>query len=80
MLLTQTQFGLSWIARGAGFVLLAIALATGNRHRVSRLSAVALGLALSGSLAWSGHGGATPGAIGDLHLTADILHLLASGI
>ena len=42
-----------------------------------------VGLAISacvlGSLAWAGHGGATPGRPGDLHLTADILHLLAAG-
>ena len=31
------------------------------------------------SLAWAGHGGATPGRPGDLHLAADMLHLLAAG-
>ena len=32
------------------------------------------------SLAWAGHGAATPGAAGDLHLAADVLHLLAAGL
>src|SRR5262249_35898250 len=30
-------------------------------------------------LAWSGHGAATPGPAGDLHLAGDILHLLGAG-
>ncbi len=32
------------------------------------------------SLAWAGHGAATPGPPGDLHLTADFFHLLAAGL
>jgi putative copper resistance protein D len=32
------------------------------------------------SLAWAGHGAATPGPPGDLHLTADIFHLLGAGL
>jgi putative copper resistance protein D len=39
-----------------------------------------LALLLLASLAWAGHGAATPGAPGDLHLAADILHLLGAGI
>ena len=82
-LLTQTQFGRVWIARGFGFVLLAMCLATAERggpdRRMSAWTAI-VALALTGSLAWSGHGAATPGSRGDLHLGADILHLLASGI
>jgi putative copper resistance protein D len=41
---------------------------------------VGLAIALTGSLAWSGHGAATPGHIGELHLAADIVHLIASGL
>ena len=79
-LLTQTQFGWAWVARAVGFVLLAIVLPMANRNSATGLSAIVLSLALSGSLAWSGHGAATLGAVGDLHLAADILHLLASGV
>ena len=32
------------------------------------------------SLAWAGHGAATPGAAGDLHLAADFFHLIAAGL
>jgi copper resistance protein D len=110
-LLTQTQFGWTWLARAAGFALLLTCLSqisqsqtqfipaqvkflnssienrtgfplprgrTGKAWRTTIL--VALSIALTGSLAWSGHGAATPGANGVLHLTADILHLSASGI
>lgn len=41
---------------------------------VALCSAVALG-----TLAWTGHGAMDEGAIGWVHLAADILHLLASG-
>jgi putative copper resistance protein D len=41
---------------------------------------IVLSVALTASLAWSGHGAATPGAKGGLHLAADVLHLIASGI
>jgi putative copper resistance protein D len=81
-LLTQTQFGWEWIARAAGFLLLAILLGTQPETPLipAQAGPVALSLALTGSLAWSGHGAASAGAEGDLHLAADILHLIASGI
>jgi putative copper resistance protein D len=82
-LLTQTQFGWSWIARAIGFALLAVCLAGRARTRrhppMSALIAI-MALALTGSLAWSGHGAATPGSRGNLHLASDILHLIASGV
>lgn len=78
-LLTQTQFGWAWIARALGFVLLAVVLPIANRSSVAKLSAIVFALALSGSLAWSGHAAATPGTAGALHLGADVLHLIASG-
>lgn len=40
----------------------------------------ALGAVISASLAWMGHGAATEGTGGPVHLTADILHALAAGI
>jgi putative copper resistance protein D len=82
-LLTQTQFGRVWIARGIGLMLLALCLANaGCIRRDGRVTGltVVLVIALTGSLAWSGHGAATPGSRGDLHLASDILHLIASGI
>jgi len=81
-LLTQTQFGWSWIARAIGFLLFAIAFTYANRTGAEHagLNAVRLAFALTGSLAWSGHGAATPGVLGHVHLAADLSHLMASGM
>jgi putative copper resistance protein D len=62
------------------FLLLA-ALAALLPARLDRFRMVAIvslsGLAVA-ALAWSGHGAATEGGLGNLHLAADILHLLAA--
>jgi putative copper resistance protein D len=83
-LLSATQFGASWRWRLAGFVALAAVLIMAKRLPASRCAldiiAILLSMALAGSLVWSGHGAATPGAIGDLHLAADVVHLIAAGI
>ena len=39
-----------------------------------------LGAVVTASLAWMGHGAATEGAGGPVHLTADIVHALAAGV
>jgi putative copper resistance protein D len=39
-----------------------------------------LGAAATASLAWMGHGAATEGALGWLHLVSDILHVLAAAV
>lgn len=39
-----------------------------------------LGAVVSASLAWMGHGAATEGTGGPIHLTADVLHALAAGV
>jgi putative copper export protein/mono/diheme cytochrome c family protein len=83
-LLASTRFGHVWIAR------IAIALALGvyllrAKPGTSPLSllgcAVAvLAAALLGALALAGHGGATPGAAGVVHLIADVAHAMAAGV
>jgi putative copper resistance protein D len=80
-LLTETQFGIDWLCRAAIAGVLGVAFFLGDdRSRARRAVTLALALALTGSLAWSGHGAATPGRLGDLHLVADIVHLAASGL
>jgi putative copper resistance protein D len=83
-LLTQTQFGEVWQWRGAVALLLVLTPAIADRGklpiRMGRGLAIVLVLTLTGSLAWSGHGAATPGKLGDLHLSADILHIIAAGL
>jgi copper resistance protein D len=81
--LTRTQFGHDWEARFVLAVLLAVALLRFNRKARWRLAegfvAATLAMGFLGTLAWSGHGGATPGLRGLVHATADVLHLIAAG-
>ncbi len=81
LVLTRTRFGEVWLARFVLATLLALCLFARQRWRARVLEWAGLALAggILGSLAWAGHGGATPGRPGELHLGADILHLLAAG-
>ncbi len=81
VVLTRTRFGQIWLVRLLLAVLLALCVAA--RHRWPSRGANWVGLVLGGAmlatLAGAGHGGATPGRPGELHLAADTLHLLAAG-
>jgi copper resistance protein D len=81
--LTRTQFGHDWEARLVLAVLLVVALLRFRRNGEWRLAevfvATALAMGFLGTLAWSGHGGATPGLRGEVHVAADVLHLIAAG-
>ncbi|MBV8119967.1 MAG: copper homeostasis membrane protein CopD, partial [Alphaproteobacteria bacterium] len=81
IVLQRTRFGQVWTARTAlAFISAALlVLARGWRSRLRCWSGLAVAAGLLASLAWAGHGAATPGRPGDLHLTADIVHLLAAG-
>ena len=83
MLLTGTRFGHVWIAR----VVIALALAIyllrgkpGTHPPWLRGCAAVLAATLLGALALAGHGGATPGAAGVVHLVADMAHAIAAGV
>lgn len=80
MLLGQTSVGAAFLVRMAALAACLIASLLLPRHPVAALGtiSVAAGVGLS-SLAWSGHGAATEGGGGVVHLGADILHLLAAG-
>ena len=81
IVLTRTRFGQVWLARFVLAMLLALCLLARHRWRPHALNWAGLVLSggILGTLAWAGHGGATPGRPGELHLAADILHLLAAG-
>jgi copper resistance protein D len=83
--LTETRFGQVWLLRAALAAMVGCCLAAQSWQRNWASGAVAwLGLALAApllaTLVWAGHGAATPGTPGDLHLAADILHLLAAAV
>jgi len=85
IVLTRTRFGEDWQLRLALAVALGSCLLAqrGWRWRASRAigwTALLLAAAMLASLAWAGHGAATPGPAGDLHLAADFFHLLAAGL
>ena len=81
--LSGTDFGYDWMARFALTVLLAGVLYPFDFTKLvtshwRRGAAVALAAGLVGTLAFAGHAGAGSGAEGAIHLTADILHLVAA--
>ena len=73
--LTGTRFGAVWTARLAVALLLALSLV----WPATRYLQLALAGVLLAGLAFIGHAGATPGTVGNLHLTSDIVHLIAAG-
>jgi putative copper resistance protein D len=82
VVLTRTRFGEDWLLRFALAVPLGFCLLGQRWRAISAIGWAALILAalMLASLAWAGHGAATPGPPGDLHLTADIFHLLGAGL
>ena len=75
--LNQTQFGLLSEIRMALAIILAACLAYGRFPLLDRF-APAAALGLTAAIAWTGHAGSTPGEMGNLHLAADALHLVAA--
>lgn len=70
-----TQFGEVWMARFVLACLLAIVI---GFHRLRWLT-LAVAIALTALIAYSGHAAGTPGAAGVVHLASDMLHLAAAG-
>jgi copper resistance protein D len=79
--LTRTRFGQVWMLRLVLAVALGLMLLLPPRWRGGwwRWTGLGLGAGMLVLLAWAGHGASTPGSPGDLHLAADIVHLLAAG-
>jgi putative copper resistance protein D len=75
--LNDTQFGqVSEIRLALAMIL--VACLVFNRFPLTDWPALAAALGLTAAIAWTGHAGSTPGELGNLHLTADVLHLLAA--
>src|SRR5579884_3699774 len=84
IVLTSTRFGTDWLLRLGLVVLIGLCLAVRRFRRrlaeAARWASFGFALLLLASLACAGNSAATPGAPGDLHLAADILHLLGAGL
>jgi putative copper resistance protein D len=75
--LNETQFGVVTEIRSVLAIILATALAFDRIPPVNWL-ALAAALGLTASIAWTGHAASTLGELGNLHLAADALHLIAA--
>ena len=75
--LNETQFGVVTEIRSVLAIILATCLAYDRFPLADRL-ALAAALGLTASIAWTGHAASTLGALGNLHLAADALHLVAA--
>jgi putative copper resistance protein D len=82
-LLTSTQIGHAWQARLVLTVILAALLLrlrlNAHWNWLQRFVAVVVAASFLGALALAGHGGATPGLLGDFHVAGDMMHLFAAG-
>jgi putative copper resistance protein D len=75
--LNETQFGLVSEIRLGLAIVLAACLAY-DRFPPADWLAIAVATGLTAAVAWTGHGGSTSGELGELHLAADALHLIAA--
>ncbi|MDP3800765.1 copper homeostasis membrane protein CopD [Brevundimonas sp.] len=79
-MVTGTALGMAMAAR-AGLALLGLAAILAMRPgRALWALTATTGLAVVASFAWTGHGAATDGAGGLVHLTADIVHAAAAAL
>ncbi len=83
-LLISTRFGQVWLIRLGLATLLAGLLVRfrpehGWHSPWQGAIPVSLAACLLGSLGWAGHAGATAGLSGDVHVAADVMHLIAAG-
>lgn len=78
--LTEMAMGASSLARAAAAVLALVVLLPSGSSRPTWVAAAALGGVAVASMAWMGHGAASEGPGGMLHLVADVAHLAAAAV
>lgn len=78
--LLDTQVGRGLAARLALTLVLAVLLASRRSERATWLGGVMIGALIAASFAWTGHGAATEGPGGYVHLVSDIVHTLAAAV
>lgn len=75
---TYMDLGKAAVVRAGVAALALLALAAISPGRTSWLVAASLGAIAAASLAWLGHGAATEGPLHEVHLAADVVHILAA--
>lgn len=78
--ITGAALGLALVARAAVALLALGAIVVLRPGRPLWLAVLAAGLAATASFAWTGHGAATEGSGGSLHLAADVVHAVAAAL
>lgn len=79
-MITGTALGMAMVVRAAVAVLALLATLALRPGRALWSLMVTAGLIVSASFAWTGHGAATEGSGGLVHLTADIIHAVAAAL
>lgn len=79
-MVTGTALGTAMVARAVIAVLCLVAVVALNRERALWCLTGAAGLIVAASFAWTGHGAATEGPGGLLHLVADVIHAVAAAL
>ena len=79
-MITGTALGMAMVVRAAVVLLGLVAIVALKPGRVLWGLTVAAGLVVAASFAWTGHGAATEGPGGFLHLVADIVHAVAAAL
>ncbi|MBX9801576.1 MAG: copper homeostasis membrane protein CopD [Caulobacteraceae bacterium] len=76
----STSLGMAHVIRAGLAVIGVVLLLPGPGSRPGSTLAILAFAGAMASFAWSGHGAATEGSAGLLHLTADIVHLIAAAV
>ena len=79
-MVTGTALGMAMVVRAAAALLGLVALVALKPGRGLWSVTAALGLIVAASFAWTGHGAATEGPGGPIHLVANIIHAVAAAL
>ena len=79
-MVTGTALGMAMVVRAAAALLGLVALVALKPGRALWSVTAALGLIVAASFAWTGHGAATEGPGGPIHLVANIIHAVAAAL
>ncbi len=76
----ETSIGRAFAVRAAASALFGVLVLSTRPGKGSWAALTGVGLVVCSSLPWTGHGAATEGALGFIHLGADIIHAVAAAM